>query len=113
MAQTYESSKPEADEENNQATEIWLTGQGNISKALSALLQHAWLVVKLCLTLITVISSNITTPLYYNLWKLKHCSNFRILLCLFSLHGSGNRCASDFKHRSFVDDVAIHCDCLH
>ncbi|KFK39068.1 hypothetical protein AALP_AA3G196700 [Arabis alpina] len=43
MAQTYESSKPEADEENNQATEIWLTGQGTISKALSALLQHAWL----------------------------------------------------------------------
>ncbi|BAB02737.1 unnamed protein product [Arabidopsis thaliana] len=43
MTQTYESSKPEADEENNQATEIWLTGQGTISKALSALLQHAWL----------------------------------------------------------------------
>lgn len=52
MAQTYESSKPEADEENNQATEIWLTGQGTISKALSALLQHTWLVVKFCLTLI-------------------------------------------------------------
>ncbi|XP_010465777.1 PREDICTED: uncharacterized protein LOC104746078 isoform X1 [Camelina sativa] len=43
MAQTYESSKPEANEENNQATEIWLNGQGTISKALSELLQHAWL----------------------------------------------------------------------
>ncbi|CAH2053475.1 unnamed protein product [Thlaspi arvense] len=43
MAQTYESSKPETDEEKNEASEIWLTGQGTISKALSALLQHAWL----------------------------------------------------------------------
>uniref|UniRef100_A0A1J3IUD6 Importin beta-like SAD2-like protein n=1 Tax=Noccaea caerulescens TaxID=107243 RepID=A0A1J3IUD6_NOCCA len=43
MAQTYESTKPEADEENNQATEIWLTGQVTISKSLAALLQHAWL----------------------------------------------------------------------
>lgn len=51
MSQTYEISKPETDEEENQATETWLTGQGTISKALSALLQHAWLVVKLFLTL--------------------------------------------------------------
>ncbi|ESQ48194.1 hypothetical protein EUTSA_v10019950mg [Eutrema salsugineum] len=43
MAQTYESSKPETDEEKNQATEIWLNGQGTISKALSEVLQHAWL----------------------------------------------------------------------
>ncbi|RID63443.1 hypothetical protein BRARA_E02452 [Brassica rapa] len=43
MSQTYEISKPETDEEENEATEIWLTGQGTISKALSALLQHAWL----------------------------------------------------------------------
>ncbi|KAF8089450.1 hypothetical protein N665_0505s0002 [Sinapis alba] len=43
MSQTYEISKPETDEEENQTTEIWLTGQGTISKALSALLQHAWL----------------------------------------------------------------------
>ncbi|CAN8270232.1 unnamed protein product [Cochlearia groenlandica] len=43
IALTYESSKPEADAENNQVTEIWLNGQGTTSKALSALLHHAWL----------------------------------------------------------------------
>ncbi|XP_023642078.1 uncharacterized protein LOC17893252 [Capsella rubella] len=43
MAQTYESSKPAANEENNQATGIWVTGQGTISRALSSILHHAWL----------------------------------------------------------------------
>lgn len=66
MSQTYEISKPETDEEENQATETWLTGQGTISKALSALLQHTWLVVEFFLLLI---SFNLQAPLLLCSWN--------------------------------------------
>lgn len=70
MSQTYEISKPETDEEENQATETWLTGQGTISKALSALLQHAWLVVEFFLTLNIFIY--LQTPLLFCTWNCRN-----------------------------------------
>lgn len=70
MSQTYEISKPETDEEENEATEIWLTGQGTISKALSALLQHAWLVVEFFLTLNIFIY--LQTPLLFCTWNCRN-----------------------------------------
>ena len=42
MAQSWENSMPEEAEQND-SSEKWMAGQAAIAKALSALLQQAWL----------------------------------------------------------------------